>query len=329
LLFVVVVGCVNLTPPPLDPDAEVRDGGADVVVNHVDLGGEPRADLASEPVAPPDAGPIDMRLDMPADRPPEARPDATDTGPDLRPSTLGDGLVGYWRLDVINGTTTPDDAQPGYPGMILGGPTVVTGTSSLPSAIDFLDPGAFQFAQTDAAVVGHNSSPLPTSEITVAAWVKISTTANRGSCGGVDSTMHYILHHRNNRGVGNGMLEGVALTRQSDGRFLFILTANSSVKDFAASLPHNTTGIWFHVAGTFDGVLMRIYVNGQFEGMGIHPYPVDYDPTRPWFLARTGECQGAGEDDYDAKLNGFLDDVRIYDRALDSGEMFLLGNGAG
>lgn len=52
----------------------------------------------------------------------------------------------------------------------------------------------------------------------------------------------------------------------------------------------------------------------------IHDYPLNYGPY-PVHLGRTGECGGAGKGTWDAYFSGTQDDVRIYNRALSSGEI--------
>jgi hypothetical protein len=310
---------VDLTRP-LDVDAGAIESPDDA--DTPDDGGMPPLDAPADQQVSPEAGTGDGASDRPTS---DARDAPAEAGPDVPPSTLSMGLVGWWKLDALNALTTPDASGLGNTASILGGPTVLTG--NLPS-LKFTDAGAFHFSQQDAAVVSPVAAALmPAAAITVAAWVRLTTPANRGVCGGLDPNMHYILHHRNNRGVGNQMLEGVALTKQGDGTLAFTLTSNSGLRDVLASKTKPATGIWFHIAGTFDGTQMVLYVNGSSELGWSHPYPIDYDSTRPWYLARSGECGAAGEDTYDAKLNGDLDDVRIYNRALTSGEIFALYSG--
>jgi hypothetical protein len=204
---------------------------------------------------------------------------------------------------------------------------VVTTQSQLPSAIKFTNGGAFQFMQVDAGLTAPNTAQLPTREITVATWVKFSNlTSTRRVCGGLDARMQYILHHRNGRAIGNNLLEGVALIKQVDGTFAFVLTPRSGARTAVVSTTAVTgTNRWFHVAGTYDGTQMKIYINGTAEGMQPYNADLDFASGRPWVFARTSECGATGEDNYDVGLDGFLDDLRIYDRALESGEVFALG----
>jgi large repetitive protein len=301
--------CVDLTRPQ-------RDAGArDAIVPEAVPGDAGDAGGEAGDAQTPDGG-------MEDGGPPDAGPDAADAPG----STLGVDLLGYWKLDSNTGATTADSSGLGNDGTILGVPALLT--TGLP-ALQFSDPGAFSFSQVDDAVSSPLTSELrPAAAVSVAAWVRLATPTNRGSCGGVAAQWHFLVFHRNNRGINNGTLEGAALAKMDDGHFAFIMSSNSGVRDVVASTTRPATGIWFHVVGTFDGIQMRIYVGGVAEGMAPHGYPLDYDPTRGWFLGRSGECGGAGEASFDGKLNGALDDVRIYGRALTSREVADLASGA-
>ena len=78
-------------------------------------------------------------------------------------------------------------------------------------------------------------------------------------------------------------------------------------------------GQWVHVAGTWDGKLLTMWIDGEPVGdqpvaelqMDEHPILVgvddDNDPDTP--------------DGLDGYFAGLIDDVRVYDRALDQGEL--------
>lgn len=95
----------------------------------------------------------------------------------------------------------------------------------------------------------------------------------------------------------------------------------------AVSFEEIPTSEWVHVAGTWDGQIMTMWVNGQAVverkivelQMDDHPILVgaddDHDPSDP-----------VGLDGY---FDGFIDDVRLYDRRLDDdeiAELAALGN---
>ncbi|MCK4787365.1 MAG: putative Ig domain-containing protein, partial [Desulfobacteraceae bacterium] len=62
------------------------------------------------------------------------------------------------------------------------------------------------------------------------------------------------------------------------------------------------TGCYHHVAGTYDGDIMRLYLDG---------YEVGQNPTSGIYLDGSGISLGG-----QAHLNGLLDEVKIYNRAL-------------
>lgn len=72
-------------------------------------------------------------------------------------------------------------------------------------------------------------------------------------------------------------------------------------------------GAWVHLAGTWDGANKALYVDGslRFE----LPFVVDFD--RSDFLSGGDENGGAPA----LMFGGSMDDVRIYDRALDGDEI--------
>lgn len=71
---------------------------------------------------------------------------------------------------------------------------------------------------------------------------------------------------------------------------------------------------WYHIAGTYDGSQLSLYVNGNL----IDTQPANFDiGTNDMPLAIGGRL-GANS------FNGFIDNVQIYDRALDSDEVLQL-----
>jgi len=106
-----------------------------------------------------------------------------------------------------------------------------------------------------------------------------------------------------------------AVLRYDDQALDFYVTINSSLHHILVNNALSTSGVWVHVAGTYDGSTMRLYLNGTEQpgavsvsgtvatGGGIH-------------LSSSGET-----------LNGRLDDVRVYSRALSATEIQALANG--
>jgi hypothetical protein len=304
-----LAGCINLAPPTrTDGDAL---GGVD--------GGDGGTDGMSDG-GPPDA---------PAETVPEAGRDVMDVPPETKPSTLGVGLAGYWKLDEGSGIAVATDSSGNRNnGAITGSPGRVT--SGLPPGLDFADPGAFSFgAPTGAdAVAVPDSMSLRPDAISIAVWVKLASLTAASTCGSAPNTMQYIVHRRNTRGS-VGMFEGVALMKETAGTFGLLLSNNFGQQDLVHSTTRPVAGTWYHVVATADGASrMQLYVNGRLEGTTPHSDPIAYDMTRPLFIGRTGECGDTGQATWDATLDGTLDEVRIYNRELTDGEVMQLAGGA-
>ena len=93
----------------------------------------------------------------------------------------------------------------------------------------------------------------------------------------------------------------------------FILTNGSSSYDdgwYAVTSPIST-GRWYHVAGTYDGAAMRLYINNSLVKTTDVTLTIPAN-NQPLFVGRylTGSF-----------VNGLVDDVMIYNRALDKTEI--------
>lgn len=91
-------------------------------------------------------------------------------------------------------------------------------------------------------------------------------------------------------------------------------------------------GEWVHLAGTYDGETgkMSLYVNGKLIGSQTHAGEIRLDAeslNRPLVIG--GELNGSDIDDASNQFNGYVDDVRIYDRALSGEEIAILAEEAG
>lgn len=73
-------------------------------------------------------------------------------------------------------------------------------------------------------------------------------------------------------------------------------------------------GPWVHLAGTFDGQTMRLYVDGEQVGELARPGAIQPPIRTPLIL-------GSYAQDHAAHFRGMLDEVRVYDRALSAEEI--------
>jgi len=74
------------------------------------------------------------------------------------------------------------------------------------------------------------------------------------------------------------------------------------------------TGVWYHVAAVRGANFTQLYVNGYLESQTNVDFAQDYGAWPLWFGT-------SGQSYWDHKLNGLLDEVSLYDRALSSNEV--------
>ena len=77
-----------------------------------------------------------------------------------------------------------------------------------------------------------------------------------------------------------------------------------------------TPGVWHHVAAVYDGATIKIYLDGVLDGSVV----ANYAPTNGSASLKIG----ARGDDANTRLNGLIDDVRIFNRALSEAEIQIL-----
>lgn len=76
-------------------------------------------------------------------------------------------------------------------------------------------------------------------------------------------------------------------------------------------------GSWHHVAATYDGSTWRLYLDGELDGEATANAEPRYDSIQHFGLGAAFNSEGAAA----GGLVGALDEVRIYSRALDAGEL--------
>ncbi|WP_457502078.1 LamG-like jellyroll fold domain-containing protein [Thermostichus sp. MS-CIW-15] len=104
-------------------------------------------------------------------------------------------------------------------------------------------------------------------------------------------------------------------------KFLFGIGTSSPPTNVAVSsntFPATNTN-WYHVAATYDGSTMKLYVNGNLEASKPFTSSITYDPSIPWTIGSTA----APYRDLGAPrtFNGVIDEVEIFNRALSQAEI--------
>jgi hypothetical protein len=219
-------------------------------------------------------------------------------GSNLALNPLNDnGLVGWWKMDEGNGTTTSDSSGNGNTGTLTNGPSWQTvgscktgGCLSFDGSDDYVDMGD----ATSLRVFG----PL-----TISSWVYFN---------GLQNQMIVI------RGTG---------AASSASYYLFVLSTavEFSWANAASSLTGTfafQTGTWYHIvavrSGSNNNWSRKIYINGSLVNSDS---AVTGDPatsSQNVNIGRHGQPLN--------QFNGRVDDVRIYNRALSAAEVTAMYN---
>ena len=222
------------------------------------------------------------------------------------------GIAGWWGGDG----DARDISGNGHDGSLQGNSTDESGiTANTVTGFAVGKVGqSFSFDGVDDYVQIPDSPGLKPSTVTVDAWVKFNSLDSTPS--GAPQGYQYLVFKQNTR---SGNFEGYSLQkirdRNGDDRFAFVVSSASGDTNIAISQTVVSANQWYHVAGSYDGQIIIIYVNGQAELMQAGtPFPLDYG-TQPVFLG------SSGNPGFDGKLNGLLDEVEIFDRVLGGDEI--------
>ncbi len=291
-------------PPDAGPPNPPRDAGGD-------------GDAPPPPDGPgDDTPPVEGPTDGPAPEDGPDAPPAIDAGdaPGDLPSDGGNpnpalavGLVAHWRFDESVGPMARDSANNGNNGTLLG--------------TTRFTPGRFGNGLDVPAADGNGVTVPPTGSVetilggfTIAAWTY--RTANRAS------GLANVLSRRAANTTNNeyfalcfntaGQLRGYINTQ---------LTPDPPSVTSALVVPLNQ---WVHVAYTFDGMVLRTYVNGVATGTANYTGMV-VSGSMPLCIGCANNRDSVT--DTDETLGGRLDELVLYNRALPAAEIRALASG--
>ncbi|MBI4894662.1 MAG: hypothetical protein HY833_02925 [Candidatus Aenigmarchaeota archaeon] len=202
------------------------------------------------------------------------------------------GAAGIWRFDEGSGLNATDASGNGNTGTLLSGPAWISNSSCKYGGCIYFD------GSNDYINAGNGTSLNINNKISLEAWIK-SPGAPSIDAGIIDkggyNTNGYALTHAGTAGSDDHMI-------------YFALQGNAAPKTRTVF----NDNIWHHVVGTYDGSVSRIYVDGIMESQYALSVTLNPNPTNLIMGARGGVANF---------FNGYLDEVRIYPRALTDTEI--------
>jgi len=210
------------------------------------------------------------------------------------------GLVGWWKLDDGDGSTATDSSDYDNHGTITGEYSWVADHNA-GWALDF---------EEGVCKVPDAVELRPAAQVSASAWINYSVTqgaAPRLVVKGADNWESYCIELSGN-----------------DSLRFYVRDTNGT--SYNADSPDDALerGEWIHLAGTYDGSLIKCYVNGQVVG--------DNDEAIAILLSQDVNDFGIGNrpDDEARPYNGTIDEVRVYNYGLSAAEVaWLATDGTG
>ena len=203
------------------------------------------------------------------------------------------GFVSCWQ-----GEGNANDAAGLNNGMVQPGTTFAPGVVEL----------AFDFNPSSGTVIVPDSASLRlTNQLTIEAW--INTRANTDPDG-------YAIVSKLSYPTGNNGYQFIQVGNTIQG--LFNSPDTSWPSQRIISPPIINTGVWYHVAWTYDQSAMKLYCNGQLvasNAIGAHP-----------IATSSSDLHISGVDSSHTYFDGLIDEASIYSRALSSSEIAAIYN---
>jgi len=207
---------------------------------------------------------------------------------------LTDGPVGFWTFDEGTGYIAHDYSGNSNDGMMHG-----------PTWIDGISGKALGFGGNDGVHINDDSSLEGFSELTILVWAN-PYNHEGGNMGYVVGK--YVESYAVRCPYRIWAYEGDWIVELGDGSDYCIARA-----------PIDMDNQWYHLALWWDGVELKLFVNGNVK---------DSAPALD-HLYNNNEYLRIGERVNDGFFNGLIDEVRIYDRALNNNEIRELYNNPG
>ena len=216
----------------------------------------------------------------------------------IQTTSYAQDTLAYWPFDEAATETTAVDQQGTYDGTLSGGVSFDPAGGYTAGALDL--------AGTDGRVSLPNID-FSGQTMGITAWVYV-----RGVSSGNNSDEGRLI----SKASGNATTAHVYMLSLKDGsRLRFRLRINGTVHELQSSLAVLPLGEWRHVAASYDGANIKLYVNSvEVAGKAVTGN-IDVQPTVP--VAIGNQPSGIGE----RPFNGLIDELHLFDRALTADDL--------
>ncbi|MGE0883097.1 MAG: LamG domain-containing protein [Blastocatellales bacterium] len=210
------------------------------------------------------------------------------------------GLVAAWNFDETKGEQVKDSSGHGHHGILRGAKRAA---GKFGGAVE---------CEKDALIEVPHTPELNDFKqgITIAAWV------NRRA----DESWNTVI----SREIKDGWSEyfGLAVVKN---KALFSVDGDGANYQNIKSDEDMPVGEWIHLAGTYDNVTFKLYVNGRLVKSAPYAIPFKFADTNPLLIGGNTNTQGKQWLDC---FHGRIDDLRLFNRGLSEKEIAALFAGA-
>jgi hypothetical protein len=220
-------------------------------------------------------------------------------------------LLVHFKLDETSGSTAADNSGEGNNGTVVSGasgPTWTTGKSGNGLRVAGLSAAGSRYVS-----IPWRSGLQTPGGITTLAWVRFDQIPN--------SNMTIAGRYT------NGTTDWLFSLFKNGNKLLFGIATASGWQQLSANIGGSTlhTGVWYHLAATWDGSTERVYINAQEKGSRSAPGTMQFSGTVPIGIGATSQ---SGSPAWADPLYAALDGFKLYKRALTQAEIQADMNGS-
>lgn len=209
-----------------------------------------------------------------------------------------DNLVGYWSLNEGAGYVAYDASGNGNDGNLTGTPSWTNGMSGT----------AVHFDGVDDYIEAPNSNTLNNANFTIEAWIYLDED--------VRATQARVVSKQQADPISYSLeIFGMGYGGSNGNRLVFEIGTGSTYFELKSNT-YLSNRTWYYVAGTQNGTMSNMYINGTLDTSGTTATQTTSNPG-----VLTIGCLKANGFAPTFFFKGIIDEVRIYSKALNQSEI--------